>query len=378
MSGLYVYQIGDMPLKMPRRLLKPSYSMKGDMDVTIPPLSHKPLVGSQRHSFIEREVELPFFTVRENSKYGANETANALAGYEKYPVPVIGFFLENDDVWDNKHCVCCNTDDVIWLETIAFVSSVDNENDDPFLPGAITLQLKLIDYWRCLDELSWSFTYPSKSNLTVNELPTNYRNNFNQLPRLTDIFDETCVKQFVYKNFDDTNYIYDVDYWGDLFCHNNCLDSCGASYQWSQVGQWFDIDLNKHFFNGPPLSMYALRGLPTTGSVVITTVVDAVHKSETRDVTIDCELLNETIDNAGYTGLTRSDVIVFGDLHRYHNGRLYPTTYIVRDGSILDGVYPEINYTTYFPGMLNSGESRILVDAPQEVDIAMVHYGRKL
>ncbi len=252
-------------------------------------------------------------------------------------------------------CACQYVGDMTWLHNVGMIRDVTFSRGDAFDLPQISLEIELLSFWEPLNMLVWNFGYGIPSPLdSILAIPP-YRDLVSDVPPSAQVFSKESRDFSIWRkrNFDSYNFLYDPMSWE--VCHQPNLN---YSLSWTPGG-WRNIRIPQEDWGGPPRVMYAFTNLPETGTVTIRTVKESGWSHVDETITIDLETLDTDLSDNGYGGLRFTDQVIIGDVTRLPG-------YIRRNETLLS-ISPRVSgwgssINSYWPGMLNPGENRILLD----------------
>jgi hypothetical protein len=369
MSETYIYQIGEVVLDIERNVLPSYYSTETDFEI--------------------QNVQSPFLKVINASQYRLNNTELSVSGGIKYETAISRFTTELDQKLRSYqgivvHVFACIISDFlendcdnkqIWVYTTAMIKNVQLSRGSNYATPTIEVGFTLLDYWKCIDTNLFCFGDDFGNELDLIEPPLTYS------PEAYPTFEIAVSQknQWKKKNFSNYDFIYNPEYWNSLYCDDCLCNGCGSVLYYSNPNKWREVQTDEYVFGYAPISIYSIYNLNQNTTIEITTISKQEFRNITRVTTIDCSVINDQIVELGYTPLTSGDILVFGDVKRYHNNKFYRPAFVFRNSEILENVFPVISYDDEYPAMINSGKSRIYIGSSNsDIKVAWVHQFRRI
>ena len=377
---LNLYQIGHVSLHWHDKDIWQVY--KTDSNVKPQQLagSWKQVVSNGRFDFKPPTIKTAGVMLS-STNHKAHERMQRLRSLVGQPTTIIAYFINNEIT--TLRCACeCTSEcgcEIYWLQAMGTITGYEPKITDVREPPELTLEIDLHTFWQPLDTHSWHWGSGQRNVLHPRTLSKPYE--LVAAPTCQELFmDCDDCHNFVYQHWNSTSYIYDPEWWIERACVGcNCYpEPIAESGMWENFYTTHIIEPNEGIWGAPPVSIYALRGLPTTEKVKIVVVKAWGLTLKREESVLDLPALNTQMGALGYEGLRDTDIIYVGELSRYENGLIYQPSFVMRDGALLEGVRPIWTYPDKYPGLLGVGPSNVMIEGPAGGQAAYLHVFRRV
>lgn len=388
--GLKIFQIEKIALHIHDQKLEDPYSTQSDSPSQDFLFSHRKVGVDLRWIHKTVTIKTSGLLVGEINK-STDALLQELRSIVGMPTNIIAYYINDTTETISKcHCACyseCKDCKLTWLQTFGALTDVSISRGDPFEPATIDLTIEIYEFWRNLNVAFWHWG-GGENIAPLNKIPVHantvseYQELLGFCPTCDMLFAcDDCVKAFRRINYEDCDeFVYDPLFWQAYHCQcNDC--SHGVVQSSETVNRWYNINVPKSHWGAPPLSLYSMTNLPSTGDIYIQVFHEDNMVSCMDETSLSIDDLNVQLNDAGWLPIQPTDVLWFGEVREYFNNKLYSPAFIKRNGVIIQDVHPAFNYTTFFPGMLWPGLNRVFIDIPdsnRDALVAFWHQFRRL
>lgn len=370
-----IYQIGNLPLH-----LHTLHPFEGKFSATGKPTSlfwsNRVYYPSKRYiSGGSRDISMTGLLLNQ-CNLTAEMTLARLQSMVDMELDIIGYL--DLGCCSNSTCCACSGGSgcrLLWLETRGFLDSVDPKQRDNADVVEVSIGFKHSGYWSPIHRYFWNFGGGGGfANPLAMEAWTPYRDYMMAVPHCDEIFCDSCpCESFHKRNFEDCLLGYDPELWVAIACElPPFYPPVNYSTSWTtdQPKQYLTIDAD--LWSAPPMSVYAFRNLPDTGTIQIdVNRPEGLWGGKAETTTLDLAALNDALDDGGYTGLLTTDIVYLGNVEKMPG-------FVVRGGEMIDNPRPLPDYVGRWPGYLAPGYNTVKLTVPEGVEFAYIHEMRRL
>lgn len=322
-----------------------------------------------------------------------NQKVNLLRRMKGIPVEIIAW--EVLDCCHEGGCGCHTSSyaPIIWYSNYGVLTSVEETSSHRKFP-TVSLSLVVGAFWQPINRYYWSWQTedpdyfsgvglrPAASHIYTPSLsttytPINYGSYMHQYPGAFEIHQKWGWKRVLN---DEITY-YDPNLWEKFLSNLTDNFPLASARSWDTAFS-YDVDVDESLWNAPPLSLYAVSNLPTTGELTITVErLNSQNMKVTEVTTVDLGQLYFDLYFA--SAYYRTNTLIIGDLRR-KPGFVVMDDEVGGSPTIVSDIYPYTTFPGLWPGMLSPGRNRvtITVDPPDysgdPVYLSCFHLFRKM
>lgn len=365
-----IYQLGEVAVHLHQQMWH-GYDLAARGKETELQWSSTTVWPDSQFIYKTRKIKIKSVLISEGGYTDKNqlELLNGLIGL---PVPIIAY--QDMGCCGTASCACEHRGscELIWLINHGVLASIKaDENKDAIGFITVELEIEFGGFWQPLDRYLWTWQgseydhfCPPASN------PYPYFSYMTPYPDCQSVMENCCSLKWSKRPVTDCVLAYDPELWVSNLADSDVRTPYMVAQYWG--GKNHDIFSATHLFGAPPLSIYGFRGITSGGSITITVKrLKGPYTAVEEDTVINLTATNVKLASKGLATLSANDLIYVGDTH------LKPG-FIVRDGAIIDDVWPTTTYSGLWPGMASPGRNQVRFDLPDGCQTAYVHWLRKI
>lgn len=380
-SSLQLYQVGSCRLALYSEADNYLYDDSASGKSKSLPYSNRILPVNTQFARDSRDIKWSGFLLGTEAKR-RDQVLQELRSQVGLPQPIIGYVYLNQAV--DIGCGCRHCSDgctLLWFEAVGEMTRVRPRAGDEGIPE-LEITVALHSHWRGLNRYHWYFG-GQESKLLGQKTPNpDYQAviDARDWPSCQQIFSCNTCHAWEYQDYNSHDYRFDPDYWDALFnCSCNCLDHrAGQAASWQTGNHATQMFIDQALWGADTVSIYAFRGLPTTGEIYINVSYRKGVGQQFEQSRLSLEDIDSAISDAALGNLLSTDELFIGDVLERRNGTSYPRAFIRRDGDILPVFVPIAASPQISPGKLGAGHAAVSIIVPDGVETAYQHIYQRL
>lgn len=359
---LKLFQIGNTPIHFHQQRWH-GWEAKGRSKTTEALWSHQFFFQNRQFQPDQQTLKIQSIVVDQAGRT-ARQQVERLKQLVDFPTTVFAYDLHRAGALNSCACGSYGREDMMWYSNVGILNSV-NEDSDSGDYIEVTLAITVNAYWTSLNRYLWSWQGGEFDPLYPPLVTTPYENFIQQYPKIIGEFGSShWAKRPINKLI-----AYDPDLWAKQHLSTGLKLETGVGATWGAGNHAYYGDDEE--WSAPPLSMYAFKNVPTSGTISIyvqrtKNVYDAVEDL----TTINLTQTNTNLLAAGLAALQTTDILYVGD------GNPKPG-FIVRGGVVIEKVL-SVAYPAAWPGQLSPGRNGVRFVLPGSTQAAYLHSNRRM